>query len=989
MGYPVRDSIVLTPTTVAATTYAVSISSLGLTLVDDDYVALYVHAHATTGTLSIAGSGWSELVELDVTSGGQMAVYIAKVASGTVSDPTITDTTSSTWQVVLEQWRDVDTTTGTITTDFAEVPTPTQANATSVTSPTFTPAAADSTIVYFGAARGNTGQNCRFLSDKVVASANPQVDVSTSSYAMAIGTVQQAAAAATAQTMYAAESARLGCITFAVKNKSGGKLSRDCRAAMTKVGWFGNYGTAHESLGALTFNAPSTFCVWSGGTEAFAGIDVATAALTPTHTTVGLPPLNGRYTDMNSATSTAGQWVGVWWATPSTLDMTGKIFTMEWFMATLGDAVGEKGAVVAFGDDAAADTGNAAVFQLAPKLQIPLNTLQTSHIAVETATQLAAVGSINWATINKIGIFYHRAGSNTNNRSISWRNMFLHGTSQMTGGNATRPLNGQFLGDALNGWGYTGLCAKSGDAMLAKTSFTFGDGAKATHVDTTATLINTPAKYSVNSQALWNVPANTVTIGVNGASGDTYNFKASAIAAGAGAEQNFTVTGASGATVSTQGGVFSNLLWTGTADFDPTGATYSGCDEVAWGGATVTNCTVSNTTSSDAAASVDANTTITTTTIDGTGALYALELKAAVTAVTLADCTLTAGSTDKVHVKATTGTVEITISGTTSLIDTDVTTDGATVDIVAPQPTLDAVVLTNTRALLWNRTTSAELDNTFVAGTSWSKVISSGASSGDVLDLYAFKEGYAESVSTIIYSGADATFAVEQSVDAAVAYYRTQESITDYTTLTEFNFYSPDIYIQADDADGESTLKKLFIFYNGVLTTADGATYMRGGVTFRSAFDVVINRSVRAIAVDNVSVTHGLHFTDEDVIRVTTDDGTSWIAAPSAPGSIRYAFGVAPGQIETGVSGLTGAESTQLMGLPSSTAIAAAVWAYVVEGSTTALQWVRLVASVLLGKVSGAGTGTETFRDLADTKDRVVSTVDNDGNRTAVARDGT
>ena len=136
----------------------------------------------------------------------------------------------------------------------------------------------------------------------------------------------------------------------------------------------------------------------------------------------------------------------------------------------------------------------------------------------------------------------------------------------------------------------------------------------------------------------------------------------------------------------------------------------------------------------------------------------------------------------------------------------------------------------------------------------------------------------------------------------------------------------PDIYIQADDADGESTLKKLFIFYNGVLTTADGATYMRGGVTFNSAFDVVINRSVRAIAVDNVSVTYGLHFTDEDVIRITTDDGTSWIAPPSAPGSIRYAFGVAPGQIETGVSGLTGAESTQLMALPSAAATATAVW---------------------------------------------------------------
>ncbi len=686
MAYKVIDPIVLTPKVVNATTYAVTMADYDLTLVDDDYVVLYVHTHATTGTLSVS-AGWSELVELDVTSGGQMAVYIAKVASGTVSDPTITASVTTTWQVVLEQWRDADTTT------FAEVPTPTQANATSVASATFTPAAADGTIVYFGAARGGTGQHCRFLSDKVVAAANPQVDIGSSSYAMAIGTVQQAAAAATAQTFYVIESSRCGCITFAVKNKSGGKVSRDCRAAMTKVGWFGNYGTAHESLGSLTFNAPSTFCVWNAGTEQMAGIDVATAALTPTHNTVGLPPINGRYTDMPSTTNTAGQWVGIWWATPSTLDMTGKIFTLEWFMALLGDSVGEKGVVIVFGDDASADTGNAAVFQLAPKLQIPINTLQTSHIAVETATQLASVGSITWSTVKKIGIFYHRAGSNTQSRSISWRNMYLHGTSAMTGGNATRPLNGQFLHNALNGWGYTGLCTRSGDAMLAKTSFTFGDGSKPTYVDTTATLINTPAKYSTNSQALWNVPANTVTVGVNAASGDTMRFVASAIAAGSQAEQNFTVTGASGATVSTQGGVFGNLLWTGTADFDPTGATYSGCDEVAFGGADVTNATITDTTSTNAACSFDANgAVLTTSTIDltGTAAKYHVALGASVTAITINGTTLSGTpATDKIYSALASGTLTITTDGNgTALVAGDVTfVGGSTAVAVIASPT--------------------------------------------------------------------------------------------------------------------------------------------------------------------------------------------------------------------------------------------------------------------------------------------------------------
>lgn len=49
----------------------------------------------------------------------------------------------------------------------------------------------------------------------------------------------------------------------------------------------------------------------------------------------------------------------------------------------------------------------------------------------------------------------------------------------------------------------------------------------------------------------------------------------------------------------------------------------------------------------------------------------------------------------------------------------------------------------------------------------------------------------------------------------------------------------------------------------------------------------------------------------------------------------------------------------------------------------------RINASILNGKVTGAGTGTEVFRDLGDTKDRVIVTTDTAGNRTAIVRDGT
>ena len=60
----------------------------------------------------------------------------------------------------------------------------------------------------------------------------------------------------------------------------------------------------------------------------------------------------------------------------------------------------------------------------------------------------------------------------------------------------------------------------------------------------------------------------------------------------------------------------------------------------------------------------------------------------------------------------------------------------------------------------------------------------------------------------------------------------------------------------------------------------------------------------------------------------------------------------------------------------------------VIEGSMTMREALRIYLSALAGKSSGGGTSTITFRDLADSKNRISATVDADGNRTAVTLDG-
>lgn len=67
--------------------------------------------------------------------------------------------------------------------------------------------------------------------------------------------------------------------------------------------------------------------------------------------------------------------------------------------------------------------------------------------------------------------------------------------------------------------------------------------------------------------------------------------------------------------------------------------------------------------------------------------------------------------------------------------------------------------------------------------------------------------------------------------------------------------------------------------------------------------------------------------------------------------------------------------------------LADAVWSQALESGYTAEEIVRLMSSTLLGKASGAGTGTIVFRDMGDTADRVSAEVDGTGNRTAVTLD--
>jgi hypothetical protein len=141
-----------------------------------------------------------------------------------------------------------------------------------------------------------------------------------------------------------------------------------------------------------------------------------------------------------------------------------------------------------------------------------------------------------------------------------------------------------------------------------------------------------------------------------------------------------------------------------------------------------------------------------------------------------------------------------------------------------------------------------------------------------------------------------------------------------------------------------------------------------------------------AVPANAVSLAEAIRQVYDEVAGL--NGGALPAAAPTAAAVADQVWDeVHSGHLTAGSTGaaLSAASAADL--LPDASEIADAVLDEVVEGAYTARQLLRLYNAVLLAKLSGAATSTNTFRDVGDTKNRVTATVDADGNRTAVTLD--
>jgi hypothetical protein len=234
--------------------------------------------------------------------------------------------------------------------------------------------------------------------------------------------------------------------------------------------------------------------------------------------------------------------------------------------------------------------------------------------------------------------------------------------------------------------------------------------------------------------------------------------------------------------------------------------------------------------------------------------------------------------------------------------------DGSTVSTTPPAQA-SATILADSRVQLFNVTTDTEIDNVFVTGTSYSYVITTEASAGDALRLRVCKLGREPAESLAVWGAAGATFLISQPEDAIYTAWG-----IDGSAITEFTGdVTGHIYIDANDLDGMTTKTRLGAWYSWLLTTEIGIRHFYGGVSYLSTAAIRINTDVADILIENVNASTALRFTDMDV-RLYRSDGTSIIAPTSY--SIHNDYSGVPDVVETGVSGLTTAESNVLMGLP-------------------------------------------------------------------------
>jgi len=250
-----------------------------------------------------------------------------------------------------------------------------------------------------------------------------------------------------------------------------------------------------------------------------------------------------------------------------------------------------------------------------------------------------------------------------------------------------------------------------------------------------------------------------------------------------------------------------------------------------------------------------------------------------------------------------------------SLITVATVTNAATRQTQHPLPTTLNVaqisnVVSGSRVQVYNVTTATEVANEIVAGTTWSLEYNEGTNftQGDVIRVRITKQSgataYLPFLSLALAGSTGWTVLASQEADTVY-----NAIGVDGSTVTEFAPDYPNVQVDISDANGQTSVDRLYSWFVHTTTTESGIRNWFGGIVAEDAANFRVVTSILNLKLDNVSST-GVEFTGGH--RLYRDDGTTPLVSSTTGGGSITLYADKVYVAETGTSGLTPEESARL-----------------------------------------------------------------------------
>ena len=290
---------------------------------------------------------------------------------------------------------------------------------------------------------------------------------------------------------------------------------------------------------------------------------------------------------------------------------------------------------------------------------------------------------------------------------------------------------------------------------------------------------------------------------------------------------------------------------------------------------------------------------------------------------------------------------------------------------------VSAPSLTAGRVQLYNVTTATEVENTTItSGYSYNWIDGTDFTSGDTIRLrWTAIDSLPIETTGIATAAGTTTFLDTPEADTV---YNTNG--IDGTTITKFTADYTNDEIDVSTATN-FTGPEIYAFYKDELTTTNGIDEFINGITAVDSGNYRINTATVDLYMDNIT-TNEVWQTDSS--RVFRDDEARPVKHPTTGGGGIDMNWKNVVYVVTAGSGLTAGQQAELTEAAGS---AASVFATVMEDTETFAESIKIMRAESAGKVAVSGN-TVTFRDKADSKDRITATVDENGQRTSVTTDG-